>query len=257
MAKKPISQKRAEREKQENLALQRVFNVFLLGMAAEIYLFIVYRNYVLGTPDSLLLWHSILRWGSVAGLVLLVVGAVAAVVKRSDKKLRVPMALVAAVGLFLAVSGWVMTHFFDKGVTTMCILVPVLTLLGLVFFLYQHECFLSTIAMAGALFTIWVCGRGLDSTSWRIAVIGGSVAAVVILAVLAVLIRQLQKNQGKYKGLQIFTPECDYRVVYAVLAISAVAILVALLVPVAVYYLQWALGILLFAEMVYYTTKLM
>ena len=70
MAKKPISQKRAEREKQENLALQRVFNVFLLGMAAEIYLFIVYRNYVLGTPDSLLIWDEILRWGSLAGLVL-------------------------------------------------------------------------------------------------------------------------------------------------------------------------------------------
>ena len=256
MAKKPISQKRAEREQQENLALQRVFNVFLLGMAAEIYLFIVYRNYVLGTPDSLLLWHSILRWGSVAGLVLLVVGAVTAVVKRSDKRLRVPMILVAAVGLFLAVSGWVMTHFFDKGVTTMCILVPVLTLLGLVFFLYQQECFLSTIAMAGALFTVWICGRGLDS-SWRIAVIAGSVVAVVILAAAAFLTRKAQQNGGKLKGLQVFTLECDYRVIYAVLAVSAVAILIALLAPVAVYYLQWALGILLFAEMVYYTTKLM
>ena len=55
MAKKPISQKRADREKQENLALQRVFNVFLLGIAAEVYLFIVYRNYIMGTPDSLLI----------------------------------------------------------------------------------------------------------------------------------------------------------------------------------------------------------
>lgn len=257
MAKKPISQKRAEREKQENLALQRVFNVFLLGMAAEIYLFIVYRNYVLGTPDSLLIWDEILRWGSLAGLVLLAAGVVTAVIKRTEKKLRTGMILMAAVGLFLTVSGWVTTRFFDKGITTLCILVPVLTLLGLVFFLYQHECFLSTIAMAGALFTIWVCGRGLDSASWRTAVIAGSVAAVVILAVLALLIRQLQKNQGSYKGLRIFTPECDYRVIYAVLAVSAAAILIALLVPVTVYYLQWALGILLFAEMVYYTTKLM
>ena len=71
MAKKPISQKRADREKQENLALQRVFNVFLLGIAAEVYLFIVYRNYIMGTAHSLLVWYNILRWGALAGLVLL------------------------------------------------------------------------------------------------------------------------------------------------------------------------------------------
>ena len=34
MAKKPISQKRAEKEELENRALHRVFNVFLLGLAA-------------------------------------------------------------------------------------------------------------------------------------------------------------------------------------------------------------------------------
>lgn len=257
MAKKPISQKRADREKQENQALQRVFNVFLLGIAAECYLFIVYRNYIMGTPDSLLIWHSILRWGMLVGLVLLAAGAAVAWIKRTQPKLRTGMVLMAVIGLFLMVSGWIMTSFYDKGVTTMCILVPVLTLLGLVFFLFQHECFLSTIAMAGALFTIWVCGSGLDSASWRIPVIVGSVAAVVILAVLAALTRRIQKDDGKFRGLRIFTPECDYRVVYGVLAVSAVAILAVLLLPAAGYYLLWVLGILLFAEMVYYTTKLM
>ena len=73
MAKKPISQKRAEREKQENLTLQRVFNVFLLGIAAECYLFVVYRNYVMGTAASLLVWYNILRWAAIAGVVALVV----------------------------------------------------------------------------------------------------------------------------------------------------------------------------------------
>ena len=43
----------------------------------------------------------------------------------------------------------------------------------------------------------------------------------------------------------------------AVCGVSAVAILVALIFPTASFYLLWALGILLFAEMVYYTTKLM
>ena len=45
--------------------------------------------------------------------------------------------------------------------------------------------------------------------------------------------------------------------IYAVLAVSAVAIVAVLAFQVLSYYLLWALGILLFAEMVYYTTKLM
>ena len=69
MAKKPISQKRADREKQENLTLQRVFNVFLLGIAAECYLLIVYRNYVMGTAASLMLALAIPTSKVPAGLV--------------------------------------------------------------------------------------------------------------------------------------------------------------------------------------------
>ena len=256
MAKKPISQKRAEREKQENLTLQRVFNVFLLGIAAECYLFVVYRNYVMGTAASLLVWYNILRWDAIAGVVALVGGAATAYVKRNQPKLRIAMTLVSVVGLFLAVSGWVMMRFFDQGVTTMCILVPVLTLLGLVYFLFQHECFLSTVAMAGSFFAVWVCSSGLES-SWRVPVIIGAVAAIVILAVLAALVRQAQKSEGKLWGIRVLSAECDYRVVYAVLAICIVAIAAALVVPMISYYLLWVLGILLFAEMVYYTTKLM
>lgn len=256
MAKKPISQKREDREKQENQALQRVFNVFLLGIIAEIYLFVVYRNYVMGTAHSLLVWYDVLRWGAVAGLVLLVAGAVAAYVRRDHPKLRRGMTLISGIGLFLAVSGWVMMRFFEQGVTAMCILVPVLTLLGLVYFLFQHECFLNTVVMAGALFSVWVCGSGLES-SWRVPVLACSVAVLVILAVLAVLVRRVQKDGGKFRSLRVFSVECDYRVIYAVLAISAVAIVAVLLFSSVSYYLMWVLGILLFAELVYYTTKLM
>ena len=51
--------------------------------------------------------------------------------------------------------------------------------------------------------------------------------------------------------------ECDYRILYAVFAAAFVCVLLALAVPAIAYYLMWALGILLFAEVVYYTSKLM
>lgn len=139
MAKKPISQKKADRQQQENQALQRVFNVFLLGLAAECYLFVVYRGYVAGSVDALLIWDKILRYGAILGLVMLLAGVGVAIWKRNDPKLRRAMAWTAGVGLFLAVSGWVVTRIYPEGVTAMCIAVPILTLLGLVFFLFQHE----------------------------------------------------------------------------------------------------------------------
>jgi len=256
MAKKPISQKKADKQKQENAALQRVFNVFLLGLAAECYLFIVYRGYVVGSIDSLLIWDKILRCGAILGLVLLLAGVAAAIWKREEPKLRQGMAWMAGAGLFLAVSGWIMTSFFDKGVTAMCIIVPVLTLLGLIYFLFQHECFLSTVSLAGALFTVWICGSGMNS-SWRTRIIIGAVAAVVVLALLAALTRRIQQGGGRLGERRILSADCDYRVLYAVFAVSAIAILVAMLASSAVFYLMWTLGILLFVELVFYTTKLM
>ena len=166
------------------------------------------------------------------------------------------MTWMAGIGLFLAVSGWVMTSLFDKGVTAMCIIVPVLTLLGLIYFLFQHECFLSTISLAGALFAVWVCGSGMNS-GWRARIIAGAVAGVVVLALLAGLVRKAQQSGGKLGGVRVFSVDCDYRVLYAALAVSAAAVLVALLAPSVVFYLMWALGILLFVELVFYTTKLM
>ena len=41
------------------------------------------------------------------------------------------------------------------------------------------------------------------------------------------------------------------------LAVAAAAVLLAAFLPALTYYLMWGLGVLLFAELVFYTTKLM
>lgn len=259
MSKKPVSQKRAEREKEENLTLNRVFRVFLLGLAAECYLFLVYRGYNMGSVDSLLIWHQILTWGAWIGLVMAVAGVAVGFVKRQDERLRTAMAWVGGIGLFLAVSGWVVTHFFDHnaGITAMCIMVPIVAVLGLVFLLFQHECFLATLAMTGALFAVWVRGAAVDSGSWRTPVIIGAVLGAVILALAAGLTYKAQQGDGKLWGVRVYSPDCDYRILYGVLGVAFVGVLLALAVPSLVYYLMWVLGAALFAELVYYTTKLM
>lgn len=255
MAKKSIGQKKAERQQQEDRVLRRVFNVFLLGILAECYLFIVYRNYVLG--DALLEWYYVLKYGCYVGFAMLLAGAALAIFKRKDDRLRRIMTWVAGIGLFLGVSGWVMSRIYPQGVTAMCVIVPVVTLLGLVFFLFQHECFLNTVVLAGTLFTVWVCSSGLDSVNWRVPVIVGAVLVLVVLAGLAALTRRAQQGGGKLGAVRVCSVECDYRVIYGVLAVSFLSVLVSLVFVPAAYYLLWVLGILLFAELVFYTTKLM
>lgn len=259
MAKKSISQKRAERQQQENQALNRVFLVFLLGLAAECYLFFVYRGYVMGTVAAMLAWRNVIKYGGIIGLVLFLAAAVYAGTrfKKGDSRKGSAACWAAGVGLFFAVSGWIMSTFYPAGVTVMCVLVPVVTVLGLVLFLYQRECFLLTLAMCGSFFAVWVCGDGMNSLAWRVPIIIGAALGLVILAVLALLVRKAQQSEGKLMGLRVLPVDCAYPVVYAGLAVCFVCVLAAVVYAPAAYYIQWALGIAIFAEMVYFTTKMM
>lgn len=257
--KKPISQKKAEKEKQDNQVLNRVYYVFLLGLAAECYLFLVYRGYAVGSVSSMLAWHNVLTVCMWLGLVLLIAGAVAGYVKREDKKLRKIMTWAAGIGAFFALSGWLSTHFFSNGlgVTAMCVLVLILAIFALIYLLYQHECALSTVALGGAMFSVWARGATANSSRWSIPVIVGCVLALALLALAGWLSNKAQKDEGKLWNVQALSLECDYRILYATLGVAAVGVLIALVVPSISVYLMWLLGVALFAELVYYTTKLM
>ena len=259
MSKKPISQKRADREKTENRTLSRVYYVFLLGLAAECYLFLVYRGYAWGTVKSVLAWNKVLVAGTWLGLAALVVGIVVGFLKRQDRKVRTIMSWVAGVGAFFLVSGWIMTHFFTRGVgvTAMCIVVPIVAVLALVYLLYQHECALSTVVLSGAMFSVWLRGASAASDNWRLPVIAGCVVVVAALAAVLVLTDRARKAGGKLWGVRVFSPDCDYRIVFGVLAVAAAGVLLGAILPAICVYLMWALGVVLFAELVYYTTKLM
>lgn len=243
----------------ETRTLSRVYYVFLLGLAAECYLFLIYRGYAWGSVSAALAWHKALTVLTWLGLAALVAGAVAGVLKRQDRKLRGIMTWVGGLGAFFMISGWVITHFFTNGagVTAMCILVPIVAVLALVYLLYQHECALSTVVLSGAMFSVWLRGASASSEYWRLPVIAGCVVVVIALAAAILLTNKAQKDGGKLFGIRCFSVECDYRILYVVLAAAAVAVLAAAIVSAVSYYLMWVLGVLLFAELVFYTTKLM
>ena len=258
--KKPISQKRAEREHAESQTLTHVYYVFLLGLAAECWLFLTYRIWAGSMLSTGLTWFSVLRVLMWLGLAALVVGAVGICLKRQDQKLRRIFTWAMGAGAFFGVSGWIITFFppgVITGVTAMCILVPILAVLALVYLLYQHECALSTVVLAGAMFSVWLRGAFAASQRWSVVVLAGCIVVAAVLAAAVYLTSKAQKDEGKLWKVHVFSAECDYRIVYTVLAAAAVAVLLAAFVPAAAYYLMWVLGVLLFAELVYYTTKMM
>lgn len=256
---KPNSQKRADRERQENHTLNRVYYVFLLGLAAECYLFMVYRGFANAAIGPTLAWSKALTVEKWVGLAAMVIGAVAAILKRKDKKIRKIMTWVGAVGAFFFLSSWIMLRFFHNGlgVTAMCVLVPIVAVLAIIYLLYQHECAICTVLLGGSMFSVWLRGASAQSDHWRVPVIIGCVLVVLLLAVAGWLVNMAKKDEGKLWGLRVFSLECDYRIVFGVVGISAVCVLAAAIVPAIAYYLMWVLGVLLFAELVYYTTKLM
>ena len=256
--KKSVSQKRHEKEQQENLVFRRVLNVFLLGLVAECFLFFVYKGYAMGTVGSMLTWDPILRWTVKLGLVVAAAAGIAAFVLRKNKKARVPLTWVSGISLFLWLSSFMSVRFFNNshGIIAMCVLVPVLTILGIVYLLFQLECFLSTVALSGSILTAWLLGVGAQGTI-GILIKVGSVMAVLILAALLFLGIKAQKAQGKLGELQIFSADCKYTILYAALGVGMVCILAALLLPSISYYLLWILGVAAFGELVYFTTQLM
>jgi len=256
MAKKPTSQKRALREQQERAALGNIFNVFLTGLAAECILILIYRFYINGNVSTFLAWDNVLRVAVWAGLVLFPCGIGLALVKKANKKIHKIGLIAGLSGLYLSAVSLISLRFFETGVVGMCIAIPVITVLGLVFFLYQHECFASTTVLAGALFTIWICGKALGGY-WNTLVTICTCAVLVGLVVLMLLVKMLKKNEGKFQDIRIFSPDCDYRLPYLVCAVSFIAVLLVLLLPGLAFYLTWVLVIALFAELAYYTTKMM
>jgi len=257
MAMQP--KKRAERLRKEQEAMNRVVNIFLVGIAAEFYLLTMHKR-LTGTAAQMAGAVKLLEVLGWAGLVLAAAGLVLMLVKKADPKLRKAGLCGLLVGAFLAVSNVLMYVVYPRAGQFLCALVPIVAVLALVYYLFQREFFVSSVILSGTMFTLWVLGRGLGTEKWNGRVITGAVVVLVGLALLAVLTRKVEKSGGKWTGkkeIAVFAPTCSYKMVYAVYAVAAALIVLALVMSSTVFYTMWLSGILLFVLAVYYATKLM
>lgn len=255
MAQNNNDKRAAHREKSDR-NMNRAVILLTAGLVAEWYLLMVDRYYARGTISQVVGWYDflgVMRWAALAvfaaGVGLLLLRARKAWFMRAG-------GILAAVGGFFAFTSFAMRHFYPISVTVMCVLVPVLLILGIVYLFYQAEFSVQATALAMGLGALVLLGR-----SGTTAVKACAILAILGICALIVCTAVLRRNSGvltfRGKKQRVFEANTDYRLTLGVPGLCLALVAAALVVPSVAFYATWALGVAAFALAVYYTIKLM
>lgn len=206
MSKNPVSKSKPVKR---NEPMHNALKFFLAGCVAEIYLLVIRRFYVNGTANELLACDAALPYLMAAGAAVAVIGLVLGIVWRQQTKRRWIGWSVFAAGVFLGGSAWMIRTFYDSALTFLCVVVPVVMLLGILWNLYDRECSWSLTILGASLIALWVCRRVLDSIFLGTYVRIAAVVYIVVLIVAAFLTNKADKNGGKLGNLQVLTAGAD------------------------------------------------
>ncbi len=165
---------------------------------------------------------------------------------------------VQAILLVVDVFFWIVSvltwRWYDVGLELATLLPIVVAVLILIYFLYQRVFFVSSLFTAYGLAVLW-CYRSMGQTTGMHRAV---YLSIVLMAAACVGVYFLAKQQGKVLGLRVLPYDTAYSVLYISAIVNAVAFLaVRIAGPGAAIYLVFALAAWLFAEVVYFTVKIM
>ncbi len=255
MAKKPQSKNAAAAA--ANLA--GASTLFIVGFCAEIYLLVLQRFFVNGTVREIALSSYVVEALMYVGLALFALGVVLRFVRRkTGHHTRLANWLLAA-GVFFAVANKAMLAVYPDASVALCIIVPILLIVGVAFFLYQREFFLSLCALMLSVGACWLCSKGLGNANWNSFVIAASVAVLIVIAALFALSLSAAGKKGILeiggRKLRMLSVSPNRALLYGAYILSALAVIAALLGY--GYYGIWVVCVVIFALAVYYTIRLM
>lgn len=252
--------KRPERMSKSDRNVNRAMVLLTAGIIAEFYFLMVNNYYVKGGVGMMLVMMTVLKVIGIIGCALFGAGLVFWAMRRQWTRFARLGPWLLAAGFFFAVSSQLMLKIYPQGTKLLCVLVPVAMLLGIIFLLYPREFSVQALALTAALMALYLIHRGSGTESWGGIVTGCSIFAACAVAALAIAVFKAGKDDGRLKqlgGVRIVSSGADYRLIYAVLAVSLIAILAALFVAGIAYYGLWVLAIGTFLLAVYYTVKMM
>ena len=246
--KKPMASKKAMR------AATRLFAV---GACAEIYLLTVYDCFVNGTISQVLAWSNvylpILGW---MGLAMVIAGLALMFAVKTDKpKVAAAARILIGAGVFLSVTTPLALTWYGTAIPVLCVIVPAVMILGLLWYLYDRECVYALTILCGALLMLWACRKGLDSRTWSLAVRAAAVVCIAVIVAVVLVLRKVQANGGMLKDVRIMPYKAAYLPVYAAAGISVVLVAAGMVGAVIAYYAMWAAAAAIFGMAVYYTVQ--
>lgn len=255
MAKNIKDKRNACREASER-NMNRAVLLLTGGLVAEWYLLMADRYYSRGSIRQFIAWYDalgVLLW---VGLAAIAAGAVLLALRKRKAWFTKAGAALLGAGAFFTFTSAIMRRFYPSGTTAMCVLVPVLLLLGVVYLFYQAEFLVQAAALAAGIAALAMLGRSSSSLVRLCAVL-----ALCGIAVLLAGVFLLKRKGGMWKlggaETRVFPANADYRLALGVPALCFALVLAALLVPALAYYATWVLAVAAFALAVYYTIKLM
>lgn len=258
--------KKAALSKQEDIALTRAMLWFAAAMVLEFLLLLVNKYYIGFTTDAASIalaqvLHVVIRVVAVLGLAFGVAAAIwcrRASVKSGELAFG-PM-LLSVSAFALGISGVLIVALYAAAVDLLCVVVPALAVLALVYYLYQKEFFLSALCSGVGLLGLWLVRRG--SARMDLVITLYAVVGIVLLAVALVLTLCLKKNGGvltvKGKARALFSKQTNYLPVILSCVFGLLALVACLVLGnTAAFYLLFGLLAWLLVLLVYYTVKLM
>lgn len=258
--------KKADKKKQEDIALTRALIWFAAAMVVEFLLLLVNKYYINFTADSVSI-RVALAMGTVLK-VTTVLGLLAAVLfglwswKRAKKQgsLAFLHVVLTVVLLAVGISSGLIVVFYRAAVQLLYVVVPAGAVLALVYYLYQKEFFFSACGIGVGMLGLWLVRKNIGTHD--VVVTLYTVLAVVMLAALILLIVKLKKGDGalvvKEQRFEILSKQSNFLLVILSCVLSIITLLAGLLLGGTVaFYLLFVLIAWLFVLLVYYTVKMM
>ena len=240
---------------QQRGVMSNALKFFLAGCLAELYVLVLRHFYVNGTLQQVVAWDGYLTYFLYGGIALLALGLVFLLIRKKWNWSPAIGLWTAGAGAFFAGATALIRLYYSTAISLLCILVPVMMVLAILWCLYDRECAWSLSVLSFSLVALWVARRGMDSPFVGTLVKIGVVVCLILVAAVALAVFQADRHGGQLGKLRLFPEEADALPIYVSCAMAAVGLILSFFSATLVYYVMWIMGVVLFALAVYYTAK--
>lgn len=243
------------KQARQDAPMNGAMKFFLAGCVAELFLLVVRRFYIAGTLDQVVAWDGYLKYVVYAGVAAALVGLVLGILWRKQPGRRFAGWSVFAAGAFLALSSWMVRSYYTTAMSFLCVVIPAIMLLGILWSLYDRECAWALTILGSAVAVLWICRKGVGTQLWSTSVRAGALVYLAVLVLAVILTRVASHNDGQIGKLVLFPAGADTLPIYVACGLSLIAVAAALFSATVAYYAMWSLALVIFALAVYYTVK--